>query len=107
VNPIRRRLAAAGTIVALAGLAGAAYAAGDGSQPTPPAMVASTQGGHAAALSTRASGTAVTSKHRNAPRARGAVAKPAPLATRASANGQQRGGEREGNDDAVGARADA
>ena len=105
MKPIRRRLAAAGTIAALAGLAGVAYAAGDGPQSQPPAMVASAHGGRSAALSTRASGRR-KKRHRSVGSARAAATRPAPLKTRASGHGNHGRGEREGRDDAAPAGVD-
>jgi hypothetical protein len=100
VKSIRRRLGAAGTIVALTGLAGVAYAAGNGSPAQPPAMVASAHGGQSAAISTHASGR--KTKRRKAVAAASAATPSAPLKTRASGHGSHGRGEREGSDDAVG-----
>jgi len=100
VKSIRRRLAAAGTIAALTGLAGVAYVAGNGPQAQPPATVASARGGHNAAIPTHASGR--KKKRRKAVAAAGAATRSAPLKTRASGHGRHDPGEREGNDDAVG-----
>ena len=100
MKSIRRRLAAAGTIAALTGLAGVAYAAGNGPQPQPPAMVASAHGGQNAAISTYASGR--KKKRRKTSAAASAAPRSAGLKTRASGHGRHGRGEREGSDDAVG-----
>jgi len=98
VKWIRRRLAVAGSIAALAGLAGVAYVEGNGPQSQPPAMFASAHGGHNAAVSTRASGRK-KKRHRTVAVGSTAATRPAPLKTRASGHGRHGRGEREGRDD--------
>jgi hypothetical protein len=110
VKSIRRRLAVAGSIAALAGLAGFAYADGNGPQSQPPAMFASAHGGHNAAVSTRASGSRMKRKRRRTVAAASApAARPVPLKTRASGHGRHGRGEREreGRDDGARAGVDA
>lgn len=105
MKPIRRRLAVAGSIAALAGLAGVAYVDGNGPQSPPPAMFASAHGGHSAAVSTRASGS--TKQPRGVAVASAAATRPAPLKTRASGHGRHGRGEREGRDDGAQGGVDA
>ena len=106
MKSIRRRLAVAGSIAALAGLAGVAYVDGNGPQSPPPAMFASAHGGHSAAVSTRASGS--TKQPRGAVAVASAAAtRPAPLKTRASGHGRHGRGEREGRDDGAQGGVDA
>lgn len=105
MKSIRRRLAVAGSIAALAGLAGVAYVDGNGPQSPPPAMFASAHGGHSAAVSTRASGS--TKQPRGVAVAGAAATRPAPLKTRASGHGRHGRGEREGRDDGAQGGVDA
>ena len=99
MKSIRRRLAVAGTIAALAGLAGLAYAEGNGAQSQPPAMIASAHGGRNAAVSTHASGKK-RKRHRRSVAGPAASTRSAPLRTRASGHGRRGRGEHEGRDDA-------
>lgn len=102
MKSIRRRLAAAGTIAALTALAGIAYTAGNGAPAQQPAIVASANQGHNAAISTRASGRKKKKRGRAALVVAQAPARPTPLKSRASGHGRHGRGEREGRDDARG-----
>ena len=105
MKSIRRRLAVAGSIAALAGLAGVAYVDGNGPQSQPPAVFASAHGGHSAAVSTRASGS-TRQRRGTVAVASAAATRPAPLKTRAS-HGRHGRGEREGRDDGAQGGVDA
>jgi hypothetical protein len=106
VKSIRRRLAVAGSIAALAGLAGFAYADGNGPQSQPPVMFASAHGGHNATVSTHASGRG-KKRRRTVAVGSAAATRPAPLKTRASGHGRHGRGEREGRDDGARGGVDA
>ena len=107
MKAIRRRLAVAGTIAALAGLAGVAYAAGTAPPPKAP-LVASAHGGRGAAVSTRASGKHHKRRHRANPVRRSGASAP-PVKTRASGRRRHGRGEREHErgDDAIRTGVDA
>ena len=107
MKSIRRRLAVAGSIAALAGLAGVAYVDGNGPQSRPPAMFASAHGGHSAAVSTSASGRRKRKRRRTIAVASAPATRPVPLKTRASGHGRHGGGEREGRDDGAQGGVDA
>ena len=108
MKAIRRRLAVASTIAALAGLAGVAYAAGTAPPPKAP-LVASAHGGRGAAVSTRASGKHRKRRHRANPVSRSATASAQPVKTRASGHRRHGRGEREHErgDDAIRTGVDA